>query len=237
MGPNVQKRAAGCGQSEKIGLPEDRRIRRTRQALHHAMISLVLERGYEAVTIKDIVARANVGRSTFYAHYPSKEDLLTAEIEGLRATLAAPQRAALALGGGVFVRSVGFSRALFDHAQHYRDVYRALVGERGAAIIIARMRALFTPLVRDELGELLPPPAQADVPRSALVQFVVGSLMSILTWWLEADGAGYVPLRHDPRPRFRAVVLHRRQRRHGAQEGPRAHAREPDAKHEIAVGL
>jgi AcrR family transcriptional regulator len=59
---------------------QDRRIRRTRAALHQALISLILERGYEAVTIKDVVDRANVGRSTLYAHYPSKEDLLTAEV-------------------------------------------------------------------------------------------------------------------------------------------------------------
>ena len=185
MKPNVQKRAKGSGQSEKVGVAEDRRVQRTRQALHKALITLVLERGYEAVTIKDVVTRANVGRSTFYAHYPSKEDLLTAEIEGLRATLAAEQRAALARQGGVSTRSLGFSRALFEHAQDYRDVYRVLVGERGASIIIARMRALFAELVRDELTQLVPRPAQGDIPRSALVQFIVGSLMSILTWWLE----------------------------------------------------
>ena len=73
---------------------------------------------------------------------PSKEDLLTAEIEDLRATLVAEQRAALARHGGVSARSLGFSRALFEHAQDYRDVYRALVGERGASIIIARMRGV-----------------------------------------------------------------------------------------------
>ena len=131
MKPNVQKRAKGSGQSEKVGVAEERRVQRTRQALHKALITLVLERGYEAVTIKDVVTRANVGRSTFYAHYPSKEDLLTAEIEGLRATLAAEQRAALARQGGVSTRSLGFSRALFEHAQDYRDVYRVLVGSAG----------------------------------------------------------------------------------------------------------
>jgi AcrR family transcriptional regulator len=182
MDPNVQKRATKTGRS---GSTVNLRIQRTRQALHKALITLILERGYEAVTIKEVVARANVGRSTFYAHYPSKEDLLTAELETLRATLAAEQRAALARQGGVSERGLGFSRALFEHVQDYRDVYRALVGERGASIMIARMRALFTQLVRKELSELVPPPARGDVPRSALVQFVVGSLMSILTWWLD----------------------------------------------------
>lgn len=196
MGPNVQKRADDGGESATKGTPEDRRIRRTRRALHKAMISLVLERGYEAVTIKDVVDRANVGRSTFYVHYTSKEDLLTAEIEDLRAALMAEQRAALGREGSVSVRSLGFSRAFFEHAQDYRDVYRALVGERGASIIVARMRALFTQLVREELSELLPQSAQDDVPRSALIQFVVGALMSIRTWWLEG-GSKLTPAQAD----------------------------------------
>ena len=186
MRPNVQKRVNQKRRPEG-GATEDRRIQRTRQALHKAMISLVLERGYEGVTIKDVVNRANVGRSTFYAHYPSKEDLLTSEIEDLRATLVAEQRAALARHGGVSARSLGFSRALFEHAQVYREVYHVLVGERGASIIIARMRVLFKQLVQEELSELLPRSAPNDVPQSALIQFVVGGLMSILTWWLEGE--------------------------------------------------
>jgi hypothetical protein len=52
-------------------------------------------------------------------------------------------------------------------------------------IIVARTRVLFTQLVREELSELLTRSAQDDIPRSALIQFVAGSLMSILTWWLE----------------------------------------------------
>ncbi len=164
---------------------EDRRIRRTRAALRQALIAVVLERGYDAVTIKNVVDRANVGRSTFYAHYPSKEDLLTAEVHDLRVLLTTRQRAALARRGTLSERSLGFSRALFDHAQDYRDIYRALVGERGAIIMIAWIRTLLTELVRQELSQIAPATAEAEIPRSALIQFLVGSLMSILTWWLE----------------------------------------------------
>jgi len=54
----------------------DRRVQKTRHALHRAFVELVLARGYEAVTIGAIIEQANVGRSTFYSHYTSKEDLL-----------------------------------------------------------------------------------------------------------------------------------------------------------------
>ncbi len=53
----------------------DRRVQRTRELLQKALIELVNERGYDALTIQDIVDRANVGRTTFYLHYSSKDDL------------------------------------------------------------------------------------------------------------------------------------------------------------------
>lgn len=54
----------------------DRRIQKTKKALTEALIHLILEKGYEKVTIQNIIDKANVGRSTFYIHYESKEQLL-----------------------------------------------------------------------------------------------------------------------------------------------------------------
>ncbi|WP_415841128.1 TetR/AcrR family transcriptional regulator [Paenibacillus typhae] len=54
----------------------NRRVRRTRQALKTAFVDLILEKGYEAVTIMDIAERADYNRGTFYKHFVSKEDLL-----------------------------------------------------------------------------------------------------------------------------------------------------------------
>jgi AcrR family transcriptional regulator len=56
--------------------PEDRRVQRTRKLLSDALVSLILEKGYDQVSIQDIIDRANVGRSTFYLHYENKEQLL-----------------------------------------------------------------------------------------------------------------------------------------------------------------
>jgi len=67
----------------------DRRSRRTREALKSAFVKLVLTRGYEAVTIGEICVAGNVGRSTFYAHYRSKEDLLEESLQVPSAGLAA----------------------------------------------------------------------------------------------------------------------------------------------------
>lgn len=54
----------------------DRRVRRTRRALQDSLTSLILEKGYDAVTVEDITDRADLGRTTFYLHYKDKEELL-----------------------------------------------------------------------------------------------------------------------------------------------------------------
>jgi AcrR family transcriptional regulator len=54
----------------------DRRAARTRRSLHQALISLILRKGYDAITVQEIIDEADIGRATFYAHYRGKEDLL-----------------------------------------------------------------------------------------------------------------------------------------------------------------
>src|SRR5712671_6852532 len=105
----------------------DRRILRTRATLQHALTSLILKKGYEAITIQDICAEANVGRSTFYAHYTSKDDLKRSGFEHLRKQLLDHQRAALAASDNAGDRSLAFSLPMFEHAREHIDLYRALV--------------------------------------------------------------------------------------------------------------
>src|SRR6516164_5384579 len=81
------------------GRTMDRRIQRTHQVLHQALISLIVEKGYEVITVQDIIDRANVGRSTFYTHYVGKQDLLRAGLKHLKEHLLKHQQAARAPKG------------------------------------------------------------------------------------------------------------------------------------------
>jgi AcrR family transcriptional regulator len=76
----------------------DRRVARTRETLQRALISLILKKGYDAITVEDICEAANVGRSTFYSHYTSKDDLKRSGLEAhLRQQLVGRQKDTLAL--------------------------------------------------------------------------------------------------------------------------------------------
>src|SRR5580765_1920865 len=66
----------GIGERSMRNIKADRRSERTRQLLSAALIELMLEQRYDEITVQNIIDRANIGRSTFYAHYLDKEDLL-----------------------------------------------------------------------------------------------------------------------------------------------------------------
>lgn len=66
----------------------DRRVARTLKALQKAFISLPFERGYRSISVADIAARADVGRSTFYDHFRSKDEILLKSMEWMLAILA-----------------------------------------------------------------------------------------------------------------------------------------------------
>lgn len=170
---------------------KDRRTQRTQQGLHEALIALILERGYEAITVKDIVERANVGRSTFYAHHSGKESLLVDGLGNLREMLFGLQRTALAAPGRSPERRLSFSRALFEHANEYREIHRALAGRHCGTVVTNRLRRVLADLVRSEFAAA-PASRGAAVPRSAVIHFVVDALMSMLNWWLE-DNARLTP--------------------------------------------
>jgi len=60
-------------------------VSRTRRTLQHALLSLMLKNGYDAVTVEDICAEADIGRSTFYAHFTGKDDLKRSALDEHRA--------------------------------------------------------------------------------------------------------------------------------------------------------
>ncbi len=161
----------------------DKRVQRTQQALRTALVDLIVERGYERLSVQDILDRACVGRATFYLHYRSKEDLLRRGLDGLRdellrewpSTPAGPKGSRLPLG---------FSLGFFRHVDSHRRLYRAVVGRESGVIVDRHLRRVLADLVRSNLFSWRKR-TQLSVEDEFSVQYVVGALMAVLTWWLD----------------------------------------------------
>jgi AcrR family transcriptional regulator len=161
----------------------DRRVQRTRKLLQDALIALILEKGYEVVTVQDIIDRANVGRSTFYAHFLDKQQLLLSGFEQLRVFLA-QQHAAVAASGK---QRLGFSLAMFEHALSYRRVYQALVGKQSGAVVLQHMQQMLADLVHEELAALAARDDAVPIPLEIVVQYTVSAFMGLLIWWSDHE--------------------------------------------------
>jgi AcrR family transcriptional regulator len=169
--------------------PIDRRVTRSREMLHQALLSLIMEKGYEAITVEEICERANVGRSTFYAHFTSKDDLKRRGLEHLRRELIEQQESASSLTG-TNVPGLAFTSTMFEHARDHIHLYRALVGSRGGAVALTTIRQTLCEIVRGELKEVRDKGSH-DTPRELAVQYIVGAFMAVMIWWL--DGGAKLP--------------------------------------------
>jgi AcrR family transcriptional regulator len=165
---------------------QDRRVQKTRKGLHEALISLLLETNYDSVTIQQILDRANVGRSTFYTHFKDKNELLLSGIHDFQSTLASVQQHGRAPAKG-HESIVAFSRAMFEHASAYRDVYHALLNTQVWPRVRQRIQDNLTELIRQECKSEIQKlkKASSDVPVDLFVHFLASTFMSVLTWWLD----------------------------------------------------
>jgi AcrR family transcriptional regulator len=163
----------------------DRRVQRTHQALRTALYALIQERGVEALTVQDILDRANVGRATFYAHFDNKTDLLVSGLEALRASLKQRQHQALAKQERADEPVFAFSREMFTHANEHRDVFRSMVGKRSGAVIQQLFHKMLIDLVRADVKTLIQQNGAESTPADATAQFIAGGLLGLVIWWVD----------------------------------------------------
>ena len=167
----------------------DRRVRRTRHALRSALVELVLEKGFHALTVEEIIDRADIARATFYTHYRDKEDLLVGVVRDLtedrERLLPAMEQA----------QTQGFTGLpvlyIFQHAEQEKPVYRVILRGEGdgralrefTTIISERVEQVF----RERAAHLGVTPR---VPFDVIARAWTGELTGVLTWWVEND-TGY----------------------------------------------
>jgi len=149
--------------------------------LGEALVSLMLEKRYDALTVQEIIDRANVGRSTFYAHFLDKEDLLQNEVAELVSRLAGhmDQRP----GGNHLIPSL----ELLQHLRESHSLYRALVRGRAIEPVLKTMQTHLSMHVESRLASLMPVGRESVVPLPAVAQHVAGSLLTLFQWWLDRD--------------------------------------------------
>lgn len=164
----------------------DRRVQRTRVLLHGALASLIHEKPYEGIVVKEILARANVGRSTFYTHFRDKQDLLEASIRDV-------------LEQGKMLSSTGGRNSGDQILERTLRLFEHIEGQRallGAPTDVGRLAAvhehLEEELVRSISDVLESRPAARGqntetTPPDLIARFVASTFLVVLQWWFESE--------------------------------------------------
>ena len=163
----------------------DRRQRKTRAAIYRAFEELMGEMHYSAVTVVQIIERADIGRSTFYAHFETKEDLLDDMctdmfehvFEGVNEYCV----------GHEDLADMSLMGKLAHLLYHLRDSFSGVCGK-----LIAEGEPHFTARFKHELEVLFAREAAepgTGMPADLLAAMQANAFMEMVSWWLAGNFA------------------------------------------------
>jgi AcrR family transcriptional regulator len=180
----------------------DRRVERTRNLLRDALVSLMHEKEYDSIVVKEILDRANVGRSAFYTHFRDKDELL---VSGIRHMLGPVRAPAASAPLRPHEQMLWFSLPVFEYVDPHRHTSRKM-GTKGRALVHEHLRKVIAQLIADgsthNVGRRRKDASQ--VPADLLAQYVASTFILVLNWWVETRNALRPTQVNDV---FRALVL------------------------------
>lgn len=164
----------------------DRRQQKTRAAIFAAFSTLLAEKSYSKITVQEIIDRANVGRTTFYAHFETKDDLLKALCEELfdhiiSSTMDYTHSHGLYSAGDA-------PESIFCHLlQHLRENDNNIFG-----LLSCESSEIFLRYFRDSLNDLIRNQfvnqnrkANKEIPQDFLINHISGSFVEMVLWWIK----------------------------------------------------
>ncbi len=162
----------------------DRRVQRTRELLQKALIELISKRGYAAITIQEIVDRANVGRTTFYLHYSSKDELFMSCHEAIVSEFRIGPLHPLSREELLSPEAPPEMTSAYRHLEDARALLYRIFQDKDGLLILRRIRDWSAQEIEARLRAAF---AEADstIPFDVLANYLAGAQIALVQWWLE----------------------------------------------------
>jgi len=165
-----------------LAAKEDRRTVRTKKCLADALKELILEKGYDEITVQDIIDRANVGRSTFYTHYESKEQLMLGNINFRQELVQAPQD-----DGENYPMGINIAY-LFHHTRDHLPLVKAMSGNQSLNMLTNYFTDFCATRIMDHLKRQSSHRKKNQPLMRYKAEAAAGAIVRMLFKWLD-DGA------------------------------------------------
>ncbi len=164
----------------------DRRQQKTRAAIFSAFTSLLAEKSYSKITVQEIIDAANVGRTTFYAHFETKDDLLKELCEELFGHIISSAMDCTHTHG--LYSDGNAPESVFCHLlQHLQENDNNIIG-----LLSCESSEIFLRFFKDSLNGLIRSQfvnqdrkANTDIPQDFLINHISGSFVEMVLWWIK----------------------------------------------------
>jgi AcrR family transcriptional regulator len=159
---------------------EDRRAVRTQRMVKQALMELMHSMRYEDITVQHILDRADIGRSTFYAHYPDKDDVARQLLEEMMESITHGVKPETA------EKSAAFPIAeMFRHLQSQLSARGIWQSSRGREYLFSVGQAYWNRRIERELTARLGKRGASRVPIPVAARMVTGAATSLIDWWIK----------------------------------------------------
>ena len=160
----------------------DRQVQKTQNLLRGALGSLIAEKPYDSIVVKEILDRANVGRSTFYMHFQDKDDLL---VSGIHEMLGPVPMGPLSVKGHDSL--LWFSLPVFEHHYRHAHAWGDKIGARGRAILHDHLRKVLARVIANAMKKDLRMARKVahQIPVEVVSEYVASTFVLVLNWWLD----------------------------------------------------
>lgn len=169
----------------------DLRIIRTKDSIRAALVELIDEKGFEAITVKDITTRARINRGTFYAHYQDKFDLITKCEDEIMLEMSRiakknfPDVIAALETNTPTVTPFPFVVSIFEYLNENSGFMRAVLGPKGDLSFQTRLKGFMWKTLYGSDPNALIKEENLLVPEQYLVSYIASAHIGVIQQWLD----------------------------------------------------
>lgn len=162
---------------------QDLRIIKTQNLLFTTLVNLMKDKPFEEIKVSDICSRALINRSTFYAHYTDKYELLSAYIDNLKTTL---------------LEELSKNKNIGNTKQYYLEMLKLLLNQMDEekeiylSILINNRNSIMMDILYDVINhditnhfKELDPVQNNKVPSEIVTKFYLGAVFAVSMEWLQ----------------------------------------------------
>jgi len=168
-------------QKGMVIIKADRRFQKTQTAIMAAFVALLQEKRYNRITIQEIIDRANIGRTTFYAHYATKDDLLNSCVDTILESLHSQPEGKTEGDNPALNIPV---RQIFEHVQQNQSIVRGIFMSDSGDLLLERLTRDWGQRIQSSFQGTGAYSSKLNLPPDILSCHLINTMLSLIRYWL-----------------------------------------------------